>query len=72
MRTRRGVPRAGAECQVLADDLGIATENTAKWWHTHLETGQGFAAGQLVILDEYSVEERLVTRLIAFESVDTA
>lgn len=40
---------------MLADDLGIPTENTAKWWQTHLATGAGFTAGQLVILDEASL-----------------
>ena len=50
-----GLAPSAAAAQVLAEDLGIATENTAKWWHTHLETGAGFAAGQLVILDEASL-----------------
>lgn len=47
-------PSAGA-AEVLAEDLGIATENTAKWWQNHLTTGDGFSAGQLVILDEASL-----------------
>lgn len=47
-------PSAGA-AQVLADDLGIATENTAKWWQTHQTTGATFHAGQLVIVDEVSL-----------------
>ena len=47
-------PSAGA-AQVLAEDLGIATENTAKWWQTHLTTGTNFEPGQLVILDEASL-----------------
>lgn len=47
-------PSAGA-AEVLAEDLGIATENTAKWWQNHLVTGEGFSAGQLVILDEASL-----------------
>lgn len=41
--------------QVLADDLGIATENTAKWWTTHQHTGATFQAGQLIIIDEASL-----------------
>jgi hypothetical protein len=40
---------------VLADDLGIQTENTAKWWEVHQRTGATFAAGQLVIVDEASL-----------------
>ncbi|MGO1545304.1 MAG: MobF family relaxase [Gulosibacter sp.] len=47
-------PSAGA-AEVLAQDLGIATENTAKWWQNHLTTGEGFSTGQLVILDEASL-----------------
>lgn len=47
-------PSAGA-AEVLAEDLGIPTENTAKWWQNHLTTGGGFSAGQLVILDEASL-----------------
>ena len=48
------VPSAGA-AQVLAEDLGIATENTAKWWQTHQTTGATFQPGQLVIVDEASL-----------------
>lgn len=47
-------PSAGA-ADVLAEDLRITTENTAKWWQNHLTTGEGFGAGQLVILDEASL-----------------
>jgi ATP-dependent exoDNAse (exonuclease V) alpha subunit len=47
-------PSAGA-AQVLAEDLGIATENTAKWWQTHQTTGTTFQSGQLVIVDEASL-----------------
>ncbi|MGK2309683.1 AAA family ATPase [Cutibacterium sp. V947] len=41
--------------QVLAGDLGIVTENTAKWWTTHQHTGATFRSGQLVIIDEASL-----------------
>ncbi|WP_299088473.1 MobF family relaxase [uncultured Microbacterium sp.] len=47
-------PSAGA-AQVLADDLGIRTENTAKWWDTYQRTGATFRKGQLVIIDEASL-----------------
>ncbi|MEN8602901.1 MobF family relaxase [Microbacterium rhizosphaerae] len=47
-------PSAGA-AHVLAEDLGIPTENTAKWWTTHLTRGVSFAARQLVIIDEASL-----------------
>ena len=61
-------PSSGA-AQVLGEDLGIATENTAKWWQTHLQTAETFNANQLVILDEASLAGTLsldrITRLAA-------
>lgn len=50
-----GLAPSAVAAQVLADDLGIETENTAKWWQTHLTTGAGFTVGQLVIIDEASL-----------------
>ena len=50
-----GLAPSAVAAQVLADDLGIATENTAKWWTTHQHTGVTFKAGQLVIIDEASL-----------------
>jgi ATP-dependent exoDNAse (exonuclease V) alpha subunit len=47
-------PSAGA-ARTLAEDLGIPTENTAKWWTNHVMHGETFAAGQLVIIDEASL-----------------
>ena len=50
-----GLAPSAAAAQVLAEDLGIATENLAKWWQTHLDQGVRFRAGQLVIIDEASL-----------------
>ena len=50
-----GLAPSAVAAQVLADDLGIATENTAKWWQNHLLHGTTFEAGQLVIIDEASL-----------------
>ncbi|WP_258402875.1 AAA family ATPase, partial [Burkholderia multivorans] len=50
-----GLAPSAVAAQVLADDLGIATENTAKWWQNHLLHGETFQAGQLVIIDEASL-----------------
>jgi ATP-dependent exoDNAse (exonuclease V) alpha subunit len=50
-----GLAPSAVAAQVLADDLGIATENTAKWWTNHLVHGTTFASGQLVIIDEGSL-----------------
>jgi conjugative relaxase-like TrwC/TraI family protein len=64
-----GLAPSAAAAQVLADDLGIQTENTAKWWDTHQRTGQSFRQGQLVILDEASLAGTLsldrITKLAA-------
>ncbi|GAA1370076.1 conjugative relaxase-like TrwC/TraI family protein [Brevibacterium luteolum] len=50
-----GLAPSAVAAQVLADDLGIATENTAKWWQNHLVHGEDFREGQLVIIDEASL-----------------
>lgn len=50
-----GLAPSAVAAQVLADDLGIATENTAKWWQNHLLHGTTFAVGQLIIIDEASL-----------------
>ena len=50
-----GLAPSAVVAQVLADDLGIQTENTAKWWTTHQHTGATFQARQLVIIDEASL-----------------
>ena len=47
--------REGSDGRILGDDLGIATENTAKWQHNHLLHGTTFQPGQLVIIDETSL-----------------
>ena len=50
-----GLAPSAVAAQVLADDLGIKTENTAKWWDTHQRTGATFRKSQLVIVDEASL-----------------
>jgi conjugative relaxase-like TrwC/TraI family protein len=50
-----GLAPSAAAAQVLAEDIGIATENLAKWWQNHLDHGATFRAGQLVIIDEASL-----------------
>jgi conjugative relaxase-like TrwC/TraI family protein len=50
-----GLAPSAAAAQVLAEDLGIPTENLAKWWQNHLDHGEIFHAGQLVIVDEASL-----------------
>ncbi len=50
-----GLAPSAVTAQVLAAELGIPTENTAKWWTNHLTHGTTFQTGQLVILDEASL-----------------
>ncbi|WP_313541154.1 MobF family relaxase [Leifsonia aquatica] len=50
-----GLAPSAVAAQVLSDDLGIPTENTAKWWQNHLVNGTNFEPGQLVIVDEASL-----------------
>lgn len=47
-----GLAPSAAAAQVLADDLGIACDNTAKWLHEHDQSRAQFTRGQLVIVDE--------------------
>jgi hypothetical protein len=50
-----GFAPSAAAAQVLGEDLGITTENLAKWWQNHLVHGATFRSGQLVIIDEASL-----------------
>lgn len=50
-----GLAPSAAAAHVLAEELGIATENLAKWWHDHQAYGETFRPGQLVIVDEASL-----------------
>ncbi|WP_345543109.1 MobF family relaxase [Microbacterium jejuense] len=50
-----GLAPSAAAARELADDLGIATENTAKWLHEHRQGRATVTAGQLVIVDEASL-----------------
>lgn len=47
-----GLAPSAVAAQVLAEDLGIACENTAKWLHEFDRGRLGFRRGQLVIVDE--------------------
>ncbi|MCU1678887.1 MAG: conjugal transfer protein, partial [Frankiales bacterium] len=50
-----GLAPSAVAAQVLGEDLGITTENLAKWWQNHLVSGATFSPGQLVIIDEASL-----------------
>jgi conjugative relaxase-like TrwC/TraI family protein len=57
-------PSAGA-AQVLAEDLGIGCENTAKWLHEHDCGRTQFRPGQLVIIDEATLAGTLALDRLA-------
>jgi len=50
-----GLAPSAAAAEVLAADLGIATENTAKWAYEHAHGRWDLRAGQLVVVDEASL-----------------
>ena len=50
-----GLAPSAVAAEMLAGDLGIKTENTARWWTLHIMTGSTFQTGQLVIVDEASL-----------------
>lgn len=47
-----GLAPSAAAAAVLAEELGVGTENTAKWLHEHQQGDVHFSRGQLVIIDE--------------------
>ena len=60
-----GLAPSAAAAEVLAGDIGIATENTAKWVHEHTHDRWNLAAGQLVIVDEASLAGTATLELLA-------
>ena len=60
-----GLAPSAAAAQVLADDLGIPTENTAKWIDAHTRNGWALKADQLMIVDEASLAGTLTLDTLA-------
>ncbi|WP_136612151.1 MobF family relaxase [Sinomonas albida] len=60
-----GLAPSALAAQVLAENLGIPAENTAKWQSDHQVHGTRFGAGQLVIVDEASLAGTLSLDRIA-------
>lgn len=52
-----GLAPSAAASQALADDLGVACENTAKWLHEHDHGRTELRRGQLVIIDEATLAD---------------
>nr|WP_246057084.1 MobF family relaxase [Nocardioides eburneiflavus] len=60
-----GLAPSAVAAQVLAEDLGIGCENTAKWLHDHDRGLTRFQPGQLVIIDEATLAGTLALDRIA-------
>ncbi|WP_344771701.1 MobF family relaxase, partial [Brevibacterium ammoniilyticum] len=60
-----GLAPSAAAAAVLSEDLGISTENTAKWRHEHAKGRWDLQAGQLIIIDEASLAGTLALDEIA-------
>ncbi|MGO1315428.1 MAG: MobF family relaxase [Cellulomonadaceae bacterium] len=65
-----GLAPSAAAADVLAGDLGISTENTAKWLHEHRNGTWNLTPGQLVIIDEASLAGTLALDTITTHAAD--
>ncbi|MBX3099560.1 MAG: relaxase domain-containing protein [Salinibacterium sp.] len=65
-----GLTPSAAAAEVLAGDLGIGTENTAKWLYEHRRNGLALRRGQLLILDEASLAGTLTLDEIASHAAE--
>ncbi|WP_460817521.1 MobF family relaxase [Microbacterium petrolearium] len=65
-----GLAPSAAAAEVLAEDLGIETDNTAKWLHEHDHGRWNLQAGQLVIIDESSLAGTLALERIATHAAE--
>lgn len=65
-----GLAPSAAAADVLAQDLGISTENTAKWLHEHRHGNWNLTAGQLVIIDEASLAGTLALDAITSHATE--
>ena len=65
-----GLAPSAAAADVLAQDLGISTENTAKWLHEHRRGTWNLTVGQLVIIDEASLAGTLALDTITAHAAD--
>ncbi|MEV8176500.1 AAA family ATPase [Cellulosimicrobium funkei] len=63
-----GMAPSAVAAQVLAGDLGIACDNTAKWIHDHRSGRVDFTPGQLVIVDEAALASTRTLDTMAFRA----
>lgn len=67
-----GLAPSAAAAEVLAGDLGISTENTAKWLHEHRQGNWHLKPGQLVIIDEASLAGTLAIDAITTQAAEVS
>ncbi|GAA2098408.1 MobF family relaxase [Nocardioides furvisabuli] len=60
-----GLAPSAVAAQVLAEDLGIGCENTAKWLHEYDRGRAQFERGQLVVIDEATLAGTLALDRLA-------
>ncbi|WP_211338680.1 MobF family relaxase [Georgenia muralis] len=65
-----GMAPSAAAAQVLAGDLRIGCDNTAKWVHDHARGRADFRPGQLVILDEATLASTRTLDAIATRAAE--
>ncbi|TWE13064.1 conjugative relaxase-like TrwC/TraI family protein [Rudaeicoccus suwonensis] len=65
-----GLAPSAAAAEVLASDLEISTENTAKWLYEHDHGRWDLTAGQLVIVDEASLAGTMLLDQLATHAAD--
>ncbi len=65
-----GLAPSAAAADVLAGELEIDTENTAKWLWEHAHSGWSLRAGQLLIVDEASLAGTLRLEAIASHAAE--
>ncbi|WP_244301286.1 ATP-dependent DNA helicase [Leucobacter insecticola] len=65
-----GLAPSAVAAEVLATDLGISTENTAKWLHEHHHGRWNLTANQLVIIDEASLAGTLALDAITAHAAE--
>ncbi|WP_188893451.1 MobF family relaxase [Microlunatus endophyticus] len=65
-----GLAPSAAAADVLASDLGIATENTAKWLYEHVHGRWDLRAGELVIVDEASLAGTMLLDQLTTHAAD--
>ncbi|WP_281274846.1 MobF family relaxase [Georgenia muralis] len=65
-----GMAPSAAAAQVLAEDIGLGCDNTAKWVYDHARGRADFCPGELVILDEATLASTRTLETIATRAAE--